>query len=315
MNASRNITVSSRSLLEKVGTLALFVALFTFASITPSHADTLGDIFCRVGLNLYYFTWVFQYVADGVAVFCVAFGIYELGKHTENPREHPLKNGVIYLIVSMMLFSLPSVLEIIIYSIYGEDSGGAGLMCDASGSGAGGGSPGLDTIMANLVDNIKAPMESLIAVIGAAMGIYMTVLGLVKASKYGVDPRSNNITSILSNIIIGAILFSLATNIDYVMATVFGDPEVMPSEALSWSSGTGVSAQFQRAIDAALTFVKIIGLIAFIRGWKIMKDAVEGNGQASAAQALTHIIGGVLAINIPRFLEVMDNTLGTGLLT
>jgi hypothetical protein len=56
-------------------------------------------------------------------------------------------------------------------------------------------------------------------------------------------------------------------------------------------------------------------MIAFVRGWLIIKNAVEGAGQATVAQGFTHIVGGVLAINIYSFLEIMDQTFGTNFLT
>jgi intracellular multiplication protein IcmC len=68
------------------------------------------------------------------------------------------------------------------------------------------------------------------------------------------------------------------------------------------------------AVNSALTFVQVIGVIAFVRGWLILKKVVEGSGNVSLAQGLTHILGGVLAINIFQFLLIMDHTFGLNLL-
>jgi hypothetical protein len=73
--------------------------------------------------------------------------------------------------------------------------------------------------------------------------------------------------------------------------------------------------QFSNAIEAALTFFQLIGMIAFVRGWMIMKSASEGTGNATMAQGITHIIGGVCALNIFQFLHVFDYTFGTNLLS
>jgi hypothetical protein len=55
-------------------------------------------------------------------------------------------------------------------------------------------------------------------------------------------------------------------------------------------------------------------MIAFVRGWLILKRASEGSGQATMAQGFTHLFGGVLAMNIFGFLEIMDSTFGTNFL-
>ncbi len=48
--------------------------------------------------------------------------------------------------------------------------------------------------------------------------------------------------------------------------------------------------------------------------WALVKNAIEGAGQATVVQGFTHIVGGVLAINIYTFLEIIDQTFGTNFL-
>jgi hypothetical protein len=55
---------------------------------------------------------------------------------------------------------------------------------------------------------------------------------------------------------------------------------------------------------------QLVGLISFVRGWNILRNAIEGVGQATVPQGLTHIIGGVLAMNISGFMVALDATLG-----
>jgi hypothetical protein len=101
-----------------------------------------------------------------------------------------------------------------------------------------------------------------------------------------------------------------------VSASVLGGTVSDDTSVLKWTlNGQAMGAQFQTAVNAALSFVQIIGFIAFVRGWMIMKKVVEGGGNVSMAQGMTHIIGGVLAVNIAPFLKIMDTTFGTNLLT
>ena len=62
-------------------------------------------------------------------------------------------------------------------------------------------------------------------------------------------------------------------------------------------------------IKALVGIVQIVGLIAFIRGWLILSaHAQHPGGQATLGKALTHIIGGLLAVNILGVVDVIWNT-------
>jgi hypothetical protein len=160
-------------------------------------------------------------------------------------------------------------------------------------------------------------MVFMLSVLSILFGIFMVIRGLVKASKFGQDAKSS-VPAIVANLTIGTILYTVGTSLNSIMTSVFGDsqiwgPNVVVS-AIAYDFGANTQP-FQSAVYAALTFFQLVGFIAFIRGWLIIRDAVEGaHGQKTVAQGMTHIIGGVLAVNIYRFLDVMDTTFGTGFL-
>ncbi len=185
----------------------------------------------------------------------------------------------------------------------------SGSIMGVTGSGA-----GLDGMLENIVGDIYQPMLWLLSVIGAVAGIYMIIRGLFKAAKYGTDPKTNSAPAILVNFIIGAILVSSSSALDAMTGTVFGQG-IQEFSGLNWSSVTSDStdtAAINAALSAVLAFVQLIGAISFIRGWFIVKQAVEGTGQATIPQGLTHIIGGVFAINIGVFIYIMSNTFFSG---
>ncbi|MDD3371703.1 MAG: hypothetical protein PHE27_07775, partial [Alphaproteobacteria bacterium] len=164
--------------------------------------------------------------------------------------------------------------------------------------------------------NIKVPMRAVLSVIAGLAGLYMIISGLMKASKAGLDPKTHNPHVILTNVGFGAILMMIGTNLTTLLGSVFGTEEILELSNISWNTPVPeASQQFNNAINAALTFVQIIGGIAFVRGWLILKKVVEGTTNDPLAKALTHILGGCLAINIGKFLEIMDATFGTNLLT
>ena len=63
-------------------------------------------------------------------------------------------------------------------------------------------------------------------------------------------------------------------------------------------------------IAAIVAFVAIIGWVSFIRGLFILRGVSEGSGQASMMAAVTHIIGGAIAVNLGGFIMAVQNTLG-----
>ena len=302
-----------------IGLAAWAVALL-LGSTEVAMAQSLGDMICTAATNTGpFFGPVLSAVAYMAGAAFMVQGIYHLRGHSESPQNYPLHKSLMLLAGSALLFTLPTIVSTIITSLYTTAAGGGGF-AGSCAAGAVTGGPGLDAMMASFVGNIKAPIEDLVSGIAIACGLFMIVRGLVKASKYGFDPKTNSINSIVSCLVFGALLMTVGDNLNYMLTSVFGSSTITTAtggSVLSWAfvSALGAgSAQFANGIAAALGFVQIIGTIAFVRGWLVLKKAVDGNGQATLAQGITHIVGGVLAINIMTFLQIMDYTFGTGLL-
>jgi len=78
---------------------------------------------------------------------------------------------------------------------------------------------------------------------------------------------------------------------------------------------TGMTASETAAAHAVITsvikFMIVIGIISFVRGLFIVRSVAEGNQQASMMAAVTHLIGGTLAVNLGPVLNAVQETLGT----
>ncbi|HEX2753172.1 MAG TPA: hypothetical protein VHP34_08775, partial [Alphaproteobacteria bacterium] len=57
-------------------------------------------------------------------------------------------------------------------------------------------------------------------------------------------------------------------------------------------------------------FVMLVGYIAFIRGWFVLKAFADGQQGATVAQGLTFLIGGSLAINLGELVNALQETVG-----
>lgn len=279
---------------------------------------SLGSIICNGVDNSRPFSQVFSWISYLAGVIAAIAGIYHLRLHAESPQNQKLTTPLMELAGSMALISMPAFMSVLVTSIYGKPEGSASLNC-AAGPVMGG--PGLDQMLRGFVNNIEEPLKMAASAAALLSGLYMIVRGLMKASKYGTDPKTHSMHSVLTYLGFGALLISIGQNLDTMLATLFGTSAVAPSTVINWGKldaivgGGGISQRFKDAVNAALLFVQLIGCIAFVRGWLLMKKVVEGAGNVNLAQAMTHILGGVAAINIYQFLIAMDYTFGTNLIS
>lgn len=305
--------------------LVAFVAFFSphlaFAqTVTPA---SLGDVICNAANQMSPFIDFFCWMAYTAGAFIGASAIYMLARNMEAPGQAPLPQAFARLLGSALLLALPSLGGAIVESIYG--SGGdltSKVTCNANPIAATSTTnpQTLDMMLVSFVGNIQGPILALLTTASLVFGVFLMFRGAMKASKYGTDPRTASVTSIISSMVFGAVFIVVGQNLDIMMASVFGaGATIMPQNVLQWKSitslGLAADSNFVKAIQAALTFFQLIGFIAFLRGWNVIKNAVEGNGQATVAQGLTHVIGGVLCINIYQFLQIMNTTFGTNFIS
>jgi hypothetical protein len=305
-----------------------FALLATFALAEPAFAatGTLGDIFCNSSTNLQGFGHLYSACAFIMGVGFMGWGFYELVKHHDNPRERPMHHPLMKISGGAALMAAPYVAQALINTFYTTGGGGGLVACTAGAvTATTSGNVGLDVLIQNLTDNIKGPLDYAMGAIAIVIGLFMIVRGLLKASKYGVDPRTHSLTSILSNLTVGTLLIVVGQTTDAALGTLFGinwggveggGASTGASTVGGWTFVQDLNAgqQFINSVAAALLFFQLVGMIAFVRGWMIMKSAAEGQGQATMAQGITHILGGAVAMNVFNFLEMMDNTFGTGFL-
>jgi hypothetical protein len=302
--------------------VAVVAALF---DPTAASAQTLGNMMCSISHNLAPFEKLFVGLSYVAGAICIGAGITQLGFFTDTinaGRQYGIARPKGYLIAGAGLLALPAFLRLMVNSLFNfsstSDAGGGLSACiPYIGYGGQAGSVGLDGLVLNLVMNIKGPMVFMLSVISILIGIFLVIDGLLTASKYGKDSNVHSIPKIMTKLIIGTILYTVGTSLNEIIATVFGDSAIDGPGRITSAIAADFGADtqpFQTAVYAALTFFQLIGMIAFIRGWMILKDAVENKGQKTVAQGLTHIFGGVLAVNIYRFLQAMDATFGTGFL-
>ncbi len=141
------------------------------------------------------------------------------------------------------------------------------------------------------------------------MGFFFAFKGVYALKAYGESrtmmSSSANIKGPIAYLFAATMLIFSPAAFHMINFTFFGT-----SNILSYTGG-GVGSISQTSIDSVIGVVQIIGLIAFIRGWVyVARSGEQSGGQQGSGKALTHIIGGALAINVVQLKDVIWNTFG-----
>src|SRR5690606_38303770 len=111
--------------------------------------------------------------------------------------------------------------------------------------------------------------------------------------------------------IVAGCLFSLSSMIAYLCATLFGTSTIQTDGVLQYSAGlNGAETHVHAVIGSIIAFSMLLGWISIIRGIFILRGVSEGSQQASMMAALTHLIGGAMAINLGPVIMAVQNTIG-----
>ena len=166
---------------------------------------------------------------------------------------------------------------------------------------------GVDDMFANFGKS-AVQIIKLVVFAGIILGIFISAVGVVKLKEYSESGGRTTFKTPVTLIFVGVMLVALPASIN------------MATETMSLGKNTGhlvfsigSSASLPPGMDAAikgvLLFVKMVGHIAIVRGFFILKRLGEGQ-QGEMGRALTHIFGGALAVNINKTVEILANTVG-----
>lgn len=247
----------------------------------------------------------FSYLAGLVFGF---LAILKTKDHVENPNQTPIWDPMKRTLAAGAFFALPTVVRVVVATVGGADGDGyaaGGFNGESSGA-------GLDAMIVNLMKNIFVPSQWLFGWFGYLAGIVLVLVGISRLLKSEQDgPRGPTGIGTIMTFIVAGCLFSLNAMIAFFSETLFGTATMANNGVLKYASGLGGSAAHAHAvISAIVAFSIVIGWISLIRGFFILRGVSEGNSQASMMAAITHLIGGVLAINLGAIINAVQKTLG-----
>lgn len=144
---------------------------------------------------------------------------------------------------------------------------------------------------------------------------YLVGLFLMCASVFAwakvMEGRSNVSLKVpISLFIVGTLIFQIKSAL-----TVIEDTFSMTHDGVLGAAGGGGggSAAGAGAVAAIMGFVQILGFIAFVRGFLILHKYNTGEQRDGLGRALTHIVGGAMAINIKWTAAMLADTFAPGL--
>lgn len=171
------------------------------------------------------------------------------------------------------------------------------------------------TNIGTMFANFRVSAQALITLVQTTS--YVIGVALVIGSVYKLSQMSNSQGQItfkqpLFMFISGISIFALTGTVSIAsqslaMGTGPG--------AILLPTGGGINAATGQAIQGIMIFIRLIGYIAFIRGFLLLNQYGQGGqgGQGALSRALTHIAGGAAAINIQIAAKILVNTFAPGL--
>ncbi len=275
--------------------------------------QTVGSVICNIVVNASDLPALFAGFCYLAGIYFGAVTVFKIKSYVEDPKNTTLFDPMKTILIAGGLFALPTVAE----AAYTMMSGDSGIPnAEASGF-AGTETPGegLDNIMVRFVGDIWDNVFFLLGGFGYLAGIILVIVGIFRLLKTERDGPQGPLGfgTVMTFVVAGA-LFALDPIMGAFTTSYFEENVVRTTPSLQPRAGLNDEeiSRIHGVISAVVAFMFIVGWISFIRGWFILRDVTDGGGgkEASLMAALTHIIGGALAVNLGPVMNAVQETLG-----
>ncbi|MAI63273.1 MAG: hypothetical protein CL600_00060 [Alteromonas sp.] len=277
-------------------------------------SPSIGDILCNIVAGSALLPTLLAAISYLLGILFTFTAILKTKEHVEQPNQVPLSEPVKRFLAAAGFLSMPVVATAIKNTLIGSTPIG---LSNSGIIGAGGmSSGGLDAMLFLLVADIFYPFMFLLSGFGFVAGLALVMVGIGRMLKSAQEgPKGPTGTGTVFTFIVAGVLFSIDNIMAATTGTLFGTTNVTSYGVLTTTTGDPlVDGHIQVVIGSITGFMIIIGLIAFVRGMFIVREVAEG-GQASLMAAVSHIIGGAMAVNIGSVINAVQTTFGLNLLT
>ena len=299
--------------------MLLVAVLVVIGHDAQAAGGKLSNIMTNVTMSWGSFQSILSAVAWLMGAGLGTIAIFKFKDHVDNPAQTPLSAGVKRMLAGGMLLSLPFMLNAVRGSLYGNMTVGGNSLKNTGFGGAVALSPGgLDKMVVDVMSNIAGPLEGLLTAFSYLAGIALLLVGISRLTKRLEEgPRGPAGFGTIMTFIASGALFSFGDSMGTFTSTVFGDNNLMSVIVINSNVITNATdkARIEKVLEGVEVFVMIVGYIAFIRGWFVLKNFADGQQGATMAQGLTFLFGGTVAINLGELINALQNTVGVGVLT
>ncbi|MFH1157375.1 MAG: hypothetical protein V1721_00585 [Pseudomonadota bacterium] len=285
-----------------------FVVLLVTTS--PAYAQTVGTVISNLTVSFASIPRLLSSVAYIMGCFWAAWGIYKFKDHVDNPSQTPLSAGVKRFLGGGMLFSMPYMVDVVRRSLFGAAAltPTTGTLRNPNPLGG-----GMDQMIFELVADIAGPMTVLLTAFSYISGALLLLVGISRMIKTAQDgPRGPTGLGTIMTLFVAGTLISGAGMITAFTSSLFGDATISTFANISpvVIANPLDAAKIGAVIESLMTFIMIVGVIAFLRGLFVLRAFAEGGQNATIMQALTFLFGGALAINLGDLVNVLGTTVG-----
>lgn len=162
------------------------------------------------------------------------------------------------------------------------------------------------SILVSLGEQLEGVMN-LVAALSYVAGVMFIAAAVIKI-RSATENRSQmfqpmDLGGPLINFLTGVALIWWPVMLDSVTYTFWGTTSPMEYEP-------SFDSEYQEVWVVILNIMRVVGLIAFVRGWYYLTRIGEQGAQGMLGKGLTHIIGGVLAYHMGATIHVLMTTFG-----
>jgi hypothetical protein len=298
----------------------LLAALMTAAFADAAFAgQKMGDVMLNAVRASDGFAPVLSTIAYIFGCILAVTGIFKFKSHVDNPQQTSLWEGIKRMLAGGLFLSLPFTVRAVRGSLFGGSNIGSNTIGNTGTTKASLSDGGLDKMVYDFMSNVAGPAEALLSAVAYLSAIALLLVGISRLTKRMEEgPRGPGGIGTITTFIASGALFSFGDSMGTFANSLFGSGgTTLKTNSLVSNTvitDTESRERVQTVIEAVMAFVMLVGYIAFIRGWFVLRAFADGQQGATVAQGLTFLFGGTLAINLGEFINVIMRTVNvTGL--
>lgn len=261
---------------------------------------------------------IFSTIAYIMGSILGVIAIFKFKDHVDNPQQTKLSEGVKRMLAGGMMLSLPFSVRAVHGSLFGTDAFGSNNITSTGWNTTSATSltpDGLDHIVVAVMSNIAGPMQMLLTAFCYLAGLALLLVAISRLTKRMEEgPRGPAGFGTIMTFIASGALFNFGSSMGAFVSSLMGDKSLMTKITIASTvvADAADRQKIQAVLEGVEVFVMLVGYIAFIRGWFVLKNFADGQQGATMAQGLTFLFGGALAINIGELVNALQITAGVG---